>query len=239
MGLHVDVITKKEPINWGLTIFGLIFFTWRAFTLNSLKIIGGYVENANYVFDDSLILDPYALFMPDVLHVSYIISLTLGLCLIFNFRVKVFNAVPVLVLPSVLITIPFKDFPILLKGPETVGWLYWLNYMTIHIPVLIFGLYILLMRNHYLSKASFMIAFFGLNGWFFAIDNKVNGVLDIFVYVIVGLIVAFFWLIICFKFVLNDCDSKLDPFFCPIILPTKIYWAHAKAKNKNGEVKNI
>lgn len=227
MGLQIDTQVQSYPINWKVTIFGFLFFAWRAFAMNSLKIATLYVDAATFTGNDALIFEPYVLFMPDVLHSSYLISLCLCISMIFSFRVKLFNSIPVLVLPSILITIPFKDIPILIQGPEVVGWLYWCNYLTIHIPVLFFGLFMLLMRKQYITKTSYMMGFFFLLIWFFAIDNKVNGVLDIGLYIIVGLIVAIIWLTICLKVLLRDCDSTGDPLFGPVVTIQHISWVKA------------
>jgi len=152
--------------------------------------------------------------------------------MIFSFRIKILNAIPVFALLSIIITIPLKDIPFLLN-PNTSTML-WLNYATLHIPVLIMGIYMLLGRKVYLSKMAYWIAFIMCQSWFWVIDDKENGVLNGWNYVGVALVMFIFWTYVCFRWIFTDIPQDSDPMIAPVIRVKKVRIGRMNEKQKNS-----
>jgi hypothetical protein len=143
-------------------------------------------------------------FEPEVSHISYMISFLTCFAMIASFRQPVLNAVPFVVLPSFLITIPFWDIPTLMRAAELPPWQI-VNALTIHIPCLIIGIWIFINRKELVSINAIGAAVgFGIP-YFIFVDNKVNDVgLNGTAYTTTVGIVATIWIILLFTLLLKN-----------------------------------
>ena len=212
-------IQKDKYFNGKLIIAGLILFCIRLFFINSLKVspLGGisYPGLPTLGIWETLI-NTKAWFHPDIMHVSYLVAFIAPAALIFSFRSKILNGICFLIIPSVVVSIPTREFIIWFSPNYTL--FYRLNYVLMHFPVLIIGIYILIMRKVYLSKLSTWIAGGILAAWFVFADNKDNGVLDGIYYFIVVAVVSTIWGIFIVKVLLKETDPESpDPLFAPVV----------------------
>lgn len=220
--MKVEII-KNKYINWKLTLLGLVLWWVRTFSMNAFKV--SPVDGSSYpTLADTGIwatwLSVESWFHPDAMHVSFFVSFMCMAALIFSLRSKVLNAFSFMLLPSLIVTIPTKEFVIWFSDKYTL--FYKLNYVTVHLPVLIIGIYVFIHRRILVSKASAWIAGFMMLPWFLLLDNKENGILNgwhfFFVVLVVTVLYAFFML----RFLLNDPDPRSpDPLFAPLFKVVK------------------
>ncbi len=212
-------IQEEKYYNGKLIIAGLILLCVRLVFVNSLKVspLGGVSFPglpALGIFET--LINTKAWFHPDIMHVSYFVAFVAPAAMIFSFRSKILNGICFLIIPSVVVSIPTREFIVWFSSDYTL--FYRLNYVLMHFPVLIIGIYMLIMRRVYLSKLSTWIAGGILAAWFVFADNKDNGVLDGIYYFIVVVIVSTIWGIFIVKFLLKETDPESpDPLFAPVI----------------------
>ena len=208
MALKVDYIITEKQMNWKISLIGIIYLMFR------------------FIFMSAFI-EPDGRLHPEVFHTSYLISIMLGLSMVFSFRVKPLNSVAFLVFPSVIFSLFLHDIPIWIDpstwGPQhQVGGLLWWNFLTIHTPIPILAAYTYLTRKETLSLHSlFMLVPIGL-AWFFALDDKQNGIIDGPSYLALAFPLMVVWGIIYFL-ATKDTINK-DPIIAPIVKITSIKW---------------
>lgn len=216
MGL--SIVEASDAINIPIMIVGFVYFLirvicMRAFILSedtaeSLWVEGEYERRFN------------GWFSPVIHHTSYYISLLMALAMIFSFRVKVLNIVSVAMLPSIIVTVPFKDIPILLhpeKHGTKRGSLYWWNYATIHIPMIFIAIYMFITMDYTLSILAYWMAIAIVIGLFLALDDKDNGVLSGAKYIKVALAMLVVWSLITHLLIFPFMDGSSDPLIAPVI----------------------
>ena len=215
MGLVVEETTA--PYNIGLVLFGLALFAVRIFSMRAFILSK---STAKHLKVDENYPDRFeGWFSPVVHHASFYISMLFSFALIFSFRVKILNAMVLAVLPSVFISVPGKDLPILFHPEDfntTRGTLYWWNYVTIHIPLLFMGIYIIIMRNYLFSEFGFWIAFIIIQVFFFGLDDKDNGVLNGKKYIQSALLLSAIWITIIYLAIIPGLPVNVDPLIAPV-----------------------
>lgn len=173
-------------------------------------------------------------FMPEVSHISYFLSFLCCAALVSSFRQSVLNAVPFTLIPSYSVTLPFWDLAWIMRYNEISTWEF-INALTIHIPCFIMAIWVLINRKDLISWQSILTAVgFGLP-YFFIIDNKTNELqINGWIYTVVVVSVAFFWLWIIKKKLLVETNMK-DPFTTNFVglkyIPRTIKEEPAKAVN--------
>jgi hypothetical protein len=198
----------------GFLLLASRLITMRAFILSpqtakSLNIEGEYDKRFN------------GWFHPTVEHASFYVAILFSLAFIFSFRVMILNTISIALFPSILISVPGRDIPILLH-PEKYGThkgsLYWWGYWTIHIPMAIMGIWMFIMHEYLISPMAFVLATIIAIMIFLCLDNKENGVLDGKTYMKVGVIILFIWYVIVFTllFPLWNLPVMADPMIAPV-----------------------
>jgi hypothetical protein len=159
-------------------------------------------------------------FSPVVMHGSYFVSMIFCFAMILSFRVKVLNAITIALFPSLFISIPLKDMKIILH-PEKYNTkkfsLFWWNYITVHTPMAIIGIYMFITKEFTLSKPAFYIALVMIIIIFVTLDDKDNGVLKGMAYIKAGLVVLIIWLIIAETLIFPGIPQDADPLIAPIL----------------------
>jgi hypothetical protein len=208
MGFEIIFEKTEKTINWKLTIFGLFFLILRIFLYNAYQLDPG---------------NPLSAYDPEVFHTSYFISICMCLALICSFRVKLFNTIAIVVFPAVIFSFPLWDIPHIISDP--LFSLQWWNALTIHSPILIIGLYMIMSRKVLISKETFFIGMVMIMGWYFAVDNKINATpISGILYPIIAGTVLVIWLLICWFFILRDVPKGVDPMLAPIIKTKGFKW---------------
>ncbi|MHA1341818.1 MAG: hypothetical protein ACTSRZ_18335 [Promethearchaeota archaeon] len=200
-----DYEISNENFNPKMTIFGVFFLCFRIMCMTP------------FINEDGS-------FHPEVFHASYIISIFICLSIIFNFRVKPLNIIPVAALPSVIFSIFMHDIPILIDpssaglGEHVIGDILWWNFLTIHTPIPILAVYFFFTRKETLSIESYFIFLPVFLTWFFLLDDKQNGTLNGSAYVnlVLGYIV-FFTILYVFVFMRKSKVGRPAPLIAPLI----------------------
>jgi hypothetical protein len=113
-----------------------------------------------------------------------------------------------------------KDFSVLLhpeKHNTTKYSLFWLNYITLHIPMAILGIYMFITKEYSISKPAFYIAFVIILFLFLFLDNKDNGVLKGMQYIKVALVFLIIWILIAEFFIFPGISLDVDPLIAPVL----------------------
>lgn len=218
--MHLDCRPSTRPVNWAMTLLGISYFIYRLICMQAFIVVPE-TPFAAMLLPESVHLQGY--FHPTVMHVSYITAILNSLALIANLRFRVLNAVSVVVLPTVLITIPFKDIAILL-GPAAAGYpgnaigsLFWANYLALHWPVLALGIYMLLTRRYTLSRSAIAITTVLLTAWFLFMDDWVNEVLNGAAYAMLVIPALYTWSAAIALSTVKRRTRDEDPLFAPLI----------------------
>ncbi|MHA1821711.1 MAG: hypothetical protein ACTSU2_15870 [Promethearchaeota archaeon] len=197
-------ITDKD-VNWKLTIFGLFFLCFRIICMTPFR-------------------NPDGTFHPEVFHTSYFISILISLSMVFSFRVKILNIIPLAALPSVLFSIFGHDIQFWLHpesvgfGPHHIGDLFWWNFLTIHTPIPILALYFWYTRKETLSIESYYMMLPLFLTWFLFLDDKENGTLNGVAYVRLVLIyILIFSLLFHFIFMRKSKVGRPSPLIARVI----------------------
>lgn len=211
---------SQQRINWTMTLLGICYFLYRLICMRAFIVVPE-TPLAALILPESVHLQGY--FHPTVMHVSYIAALLNSLALIANLRFRVLNAVSVIILPTVLITLPFKDIAILL-GPAAAGYpgneigsLFWANYLALHWPVLVLGIYMLLTRRFTLSRSAIAIATVLITGWFLLMDDWVNEVINGTAYAMLTIPALYSWTIGITLATVKRRSKDEDPLFAPLL----------------------
>ena len=155
-------------------------------------------------------------YKPELSHISYLLSFLCCFALISSFRQPVLNAIPFVLLPSYIITIPFWDVPWMMRFHEITTWEF-INACTLHIPGLIMGLWVFKNRKELMSFPAIVCALtFGLP-YFFIVDNKSNEVVSGMAYTIAVVAVAFLWLYYIKTYLLKETNMR-DPFNARLVI---------------------
>ncbi|MHA1819971.1 MAG: hypothetical protein ACTSU2_12865 [Promethearchaeota archaeon] len=219
MGLMITLVETSKDYDPVLMIIGIALLAIRAICMRAFKLTP---KTASYLLNGEE-YDPKfnGWFNPIIFHVSFYISIFFSLSLIFSFRVKVFNAISVVFFPSLLFSVPGRDIQVLFHtdkfGAKKFS-LFWWNSLTIHIPMLIIGIYMLIFRAYYITQFSFWVAFIIVLFFFLSLDNKDNGVVNGKKYIELGLIVMVIWTIICEIFVFPSIPSNVDSLIAPVFI---------------------
>lgn len=193
---------SSKPINWKLSIFGLIYLITRFYLFRSYEIPQEGMQS---------------FFEAEILHTSYYISICMGLAMLCSFRVKIFNILPVLVFPVILFSLPSWDIPHL-TTIDPVFSLRWWNALTIHIPILFLGPFMISARKVLLSKTAFCLTTVMIIGWFLTIDDKVNTTpFTGMTYILVAGGMFLLWASICWFVILKNSPNDEDPITAPLI----------------------
>ncbi len=208
MGLKFDYEISEKPINWKISIIGVIYLVLR------------------FIFMAAFI-EPDGRFHPEIFHTSYLISIMLGLSMAFSFRVKPLNSTAFLVLPSVIFSLFLHDIPIWIDpsgwGPEhQIGGLLWWNFLTIHTPIPILAFYMYYTRKETMSFHSiFLMVPIGF-AWFFSLDDKQNGIVDGPTYLAIALPIMVVWGSL-YIYLTKDFKNK-DPLISPVLKVKSMKW---------------
>jgi hypothetical protein len=213
--LRVDYIISDKPVNWKITIGGIVFLIFRMWFMTGL-------------------IEPDGRFHPEIFHTSYLISIFMCLAMVFSFKVKPLNVVPIAVLPSVLFSIILHDIPLwinpgggMFPGAQ-IGDLLWWNFLTIHTPIPFLAAYMYATRKETLSVHSYFIMFPIFFFWFMFLDDKVNGAVDGPTYFAIGLPILFIWTYIYWKVVCRDIPPG-DPLIARPVTIKSIKWVSKSA----------
>jgi hypothetical protein len=215
MGLIVE--ETDAPYNLWIVILGILLLAVRIYSMRAF-ILSNKTAKSLKIKED---YDPQheGWFSPMIHHASYYIAILFSLALIFSFRVKILNAIPLVFLPSVFISIPGKDIPVLIK-PEKFntkrGSLFWFNFITLHIPLAIMGVYMIIMRNYMISIFAFWVGFAIVIILFLGLDDKDNGVINGKKYIQVGLALLVIWTLIVTFTIFVNLPTDTDPMIAPI-----------------------
>jgi hypothetical protein len=212
MGFEFTFEKLEKPINWPLVIFGLVFLTIRLYLLNTFTMVSATGELG---------------YTNEVMHTSYFISICMCLAMICSFRVKLFNTMAIVLFLVCFFSFPTWDIPNWINDP--IGSMEWWNAITIHTPILILAIYMIMARKVLISKETFFIGIAVFAAWFFTVDDKQNGtVFSGTIYVIVAGIALVVWTIICWFLILKDCPKGEDPMIAPNIRLTGFIWKTKK-----------
>lgn len=200
---------SNKSFNWKLSIFGLVYLIARFYLFRA------------YEHPQSTLP---SLYDAEILHTSYYISICIGLAMLCSFRVKVFNILPMLVFPVILFSLPSWDIPHLVSI-DPVGSLQWWNALTIHLPILFLGPYIIAGRKVLVSKEAFFLTTGMIIGWFFVIDDKVNTTpFNGITYILIASAMFLIWSTFLWFVILKDAPKDEDALVAPLIQIKGFRW---------------
>jgi hypothetical protein len=165
-------IHPDRQISWPVVVLGCFFFILRVITMNGLIM-------------------PDGSFHPRVFHTSNFVHLCFCFALIGSLRYKLFNAVPLTAMPTMLISMILQDFPIVMFSD--VNTLYKLYYGLGHLPAFLLCFYLIYTRKYLLSKESYILGLLLSGLWFLFIDDKINGSLDGWTFFFIGTFAHIIW----------------------------------------------
>jgi hypothetical protein len=181
-------VREQETVDWRIVLIGLTFFIIRLIAMNGLKLADGS-------------------FHPRIFHTSNFVHLCFCFALIGSLRYKVFNAVPLTAMPTMLISMLLQDIPAVFI--YEVNGLYKLYYGLGHLPPFLLCFYLIYTRKYLLSKSSYWFALLLTGLWFLIIDDKINGSLDGWTFFFIGTTAHVIWgLLVHWRMPKNEIGDK-------------------------------
>lgn len=165
-------IKNQEQVNWKIALLGLSFFIIRVIAMNGLK-------------------NPDGSFDPRIFHTSNFVHLSFCFALIGSLRYKVFNAIPLTAMPTMLISMIMQDIPIVFIYDVNI--LYKIYYGLGHLPPFLYCFYLIYTRKYLISKASYWFGLLLTGLWFLFIDDKINGSIDGWTFFFIGTAAHIIW----------------------------------------------
>jgi len=170
------------------------------FVLGSVLLFLRLISYMNYSNDYT--------FTPDSSHVSFPFSIMSSLAMIASFRQPVLNAVSFLVFPSFFFSITLNDV-VVLREYYKYTFLDMINAVTIHIPIALISIWIVLNRSELVSWNSIADASIWATLYFFIVDNKKNGTpIEGWKYTAIVFTIIPGWLLLCNKYL--DVGKNMD-----------------------------